>query len=204
MANRETGEHVCQRIALFLLFSNVNKGQRTMDMSIVFTLTGTDRVGIVDEVTKGLLDLGGNIEASRMAHLGGEFAVLMLVSLPSGSADRLQKTMDDLTARGYKVTATPTEQRGANLRGLTPYRIEVSGADHEGIVHGIAHILAEKGINIESMDTGNTRAPNSGAPLFNMQALVLVPADLAEERWREELERTGRDLHVDITITPAG
>jgi glycine cleavage system transcriptional repressor len=46
---------------------------------LVYTLTGSDRIGIVEEVTKMLLDHGGNVETSRMVRLGGEFAMLMLV-----------------------------------------------------------------------------------------------------------------------------
>lgn len=173
-----------------------------MSITIVFTLSGTDRVGIVDEITRSLLELGGNIENSKMARLGGEFAVLLLVSLPSDKGDALQKTVIDLTSRGYKVTTTPTNQTSTRAHpGWLPYRIEVHGADHEGIVHNIAHALAQQGISIETMDTGNTRAPNSGALLFTMKALVLVPPGLDEDLWREELENTGHEQHVDITIS---
>jgi glycine cleavage system transcriptional repressor len=173
-----------------------------MGINIVFTLSGTDRVGIVDEITRSLLDLGGNIETSRMARLGGEFAVLMLVSLPADRGDALQRTVVDLTARGYKVTAVPTRENGAPAHpGWLPYRIEVQGADHEGIVHNIAHALAQQGISIETMDTGNTRAPNSGALLFTMNALVLVPPGLDEALWRADLENTSHDQHVDITVS---
>jgi glycine cleavage system transcriptional repressor len=173
-----------------------------MGINIVFTLSGTDRVGIVDEITRSLLELGGNIETSRMARLGGEFAVLLLVTLPADKGEALQKTVADLISRDYKVTTTPTNQNGAqNHPGWLPYRIEVHGADHEGIVHNIAHALAQKGISIETMDTGNTRAPNSGALLFTMKALVLVPPSLEEDLWRAELENTGHEQHVDITVS---
>jgi glycine cleavage system transcriptional repressor len=172
-----------------------------MGINIVFTLSGTDRVGIVDEITRSLLELSGNIETSRMARLGGEFAVLMLVSLPADKGEALQKTVADLTSRGFKVTTTPTKENDAPTHsGWLPYRIEVHGADHEGIVHNIARALAQKGISIEAMDTGNTRAPNSGALLFTMHALVLVPPGLDKGLWQAELENTGHDQHVDITV----
>jgi glycine cleavage system transcriptional repressor len=70
-------------------------------MNIVLTLTGTDRVGIVEEVTQLLLKLGGNIETSRMSRLGGEFAILMLVSLPSDLSASLDQAISELPARGY-------------------------------------------------------------------------------------------------------
>ena len=51
-----------------------------MQRNLVLTLTGPDRIGIVEGVTKLLVDRDGNVEMSRMARLGGEFAILMLVS----------------------------------------------------------------------------------------------------------------------------
>jgi glycine cleavage system transcriptional repressor len=171
--------------------------------TFVFTLSGPDRVGIVDEITRTLLELGANIETSRMARLGGEFAILMLVTLPDGREEQLRRATDLLTDRDYKVTTVPTRANGDQVRQGRPYHLEVEGADHEGIVHKIARTLAGRGISIETMDTGNTPAPNSGIPLFTMKALVMVPAGLDERQWREELENTANEEHVDVMVRPA-
>ncbi len=175
-----------------------------MRENIVFTLTGADRVGIVENVTRMLLDRGGNVETSRMARLGGEFAILMLVSLPSGQLDRLNSDVQELTARGYKVTTTRTGQTYAEAHsGWLPYQIVVQGADHEGIIHQVAHYLSERGINIESMDTETSHAPVSGTPLFSMTALVVVPPNLTGQGWETALECMGNRLNVDIKVSPA-
>ena len=84
-----------------------------MRSTIVFTLTGSDRVGIVEEVTGVLLGLGGNIETSRMARLGGEFAMLVLLSLPAEKVGELDGALAYLTEHGYKVT-TIADRRGAH------------------------------------------------------------------------------------------
>jgi glycine cleavage system transcriptional repressor len=178
------------------------KGSCTMSINIALTLTGSDRVGIVEEVTQLLLKLGGNIEASRMSRLGGEFAILMLVSLPSDLSSSLDKAISELSAQGYKVTTTPTESTYAQAHaGWQPYQIEVKGADHEGIIHKIAQTLSRSGIRVEAMDTGTTHAPNSGTPLFTMSALVAVPAYLPERNWQAALEDAGHGLHVDIRVS---
>ena len=52
----------------------------------------------LEQVTGLLLDRGGNVETSRMARLGGEFAILMLVSLPSESLSDLERDLEALTA----------------------------------------------------------------------------------------------------------
>ena len=87
--------------------------------------------------------------------------------------------------------------------GWLPYKIEVLGADHEGIIHKIAQTLSKCGINIESMDTVTTQAPNSGASLFSMTALVVVPPDLPGQNWEAALEEVGHRLHVDIKVSAA-
>jgi glycine cleavage system transcriptional repressor len=173
-----------------------------MRTDIVLTLTGPDRVGIVEEVTRVLLEADGNVETSRMAHLGGEFAILMLVSLPAEKAAAIADDFRHLTADGYVVTSRPTEQPYAQTHpGWTPYRIEVRGADHEGIIHEIAHGLSQQGINIESMETGLCPAPISGALLFTMKAVVAVPPELAEQTWISDLDEACRLANVDVTVS---
>src|SRR3954464_10915498 len=167
-------------------------GPLAMQRNFVLTLTGPDRIGIVDEVTGLLLERGGNVETSRMTRLGGEFAVLMLVSMPAEQFSSLENDLEVLAGSGHKVTTTPVEQSYAEAHpGWLPYRIEVQGADHEGIIHQIAHYLSDRGINIEAMDSETTPAPISGAPLFMMTAEVVVPPDLSATDWRAGLESLG-------------
>ena len=174
-----------------------------MQTNFVLTLTGPDRIGIVDDVTGLLLERGGNVEASRMARLGGEFAVLMLVSMPEERFAGLDESLERLTARGYKVTTAPARPTQAEAHpGWPAYRIEVRGADHEGIIHEVAHYLSERGISIESVDSQCTPAPTSGSPLFAMTALVVVPPGLSETGWEAGLEEISGRMNLDITVTP--
>lgn len=176
-----------------------------MRAQAVLTLTGPDRVGIVEEMTGALLELGTNVETSRMARLGGEFAVLMLVSLPAEKLSGLEDALAGLAEHGYRITVVPTEEHPTVVRTRTvAYRIDVTGADHEGIIHDIAHGLSKLGINIESMETSTSPEPASGTPLFSMRAVVAVPPELAESDWRSALSDAGDKANVDVTATPLG
>jgi glycine cleavage system transcriptional repressor len=178
-------------------------GSLSMQRNIVVTLTGPDRIGIVERVTGLLLNRGGNVEISRMARLGGEFAVLMLVTMPSEQLASLDEDLQGLTAQGYKVTTTAAEQTYADaFPGWLPYRIEVHGADHEGIIHEVARYLSEHNINIESMETETTPAPISGAPLFTMTAQVVVPPNLSGRDWEAGLETIGSRMNLEIKVFP--
>ena len=173
-----------------------------MRIDIVLTVTGTDRVGLVEEVTKVLLDLGANIETSRMARLGGEFAMLMLLSVSPDRVAALESALDHLADRGFKVTTSETQQTYAEAHpGWLGYRVEVDGADHEGIIHEIASGLSRRGINIESMETRVTQAPVSGATLFSMSAVVVVPPQLSEAEWFADLDEAGRQSNVDVGVS---
>jgi glycine cleavage system transcriptional repressor len=173
-----------------------------MRSNIVLTLTGPDRVGLVEDVTKVLLDLGGNVETSRMARLGGEFAMLMLVSVSPEQAAGLEAALAHLGERGYKLTTGETHLNHAGPEaGWHAYRIEVDGADHEGIAHEIVGGLSRRGIGIESMETSVSPAPISGAPLFAMNAVVVVPPDLLEEQWLAALDDAGRQSNVDVRVS---
>jgi glycine cleavage system transcriptional repressor len=174
-----------------------------MPSNIVLTLTGKDRVGIVEEVTRLLLDLGGNVETSRMSRLGGEFAVILLASLPAGKAGGLNEAVERLKEKGFSVAAGRTEPSYAETRaGWSPWRIEVHGADHEGIIHEVARLLAGRGISIESMETETGRAPLSGTPLFTMVGRIMVPPGLKELDWTPALAGAGKELNVDIRLSP--
>jgi glycine cleavage system transcriptional repressor len=172
-----------------------------MRKNVVFTITGSDRPGIVDAVTDVLLQHEGNVESSRMSRLGGEFAMLLLVSLPPEQFDNLDRIVNVLVNMGFKVLTSSTERSyGKRYPGWKPYRIEVQGADHEGIIHQVAHYLSKQGINIESMDTKVIPAPMSGYPVFTMSALVYVPPALQDYDWIDEFEDESNQLDVDITV----
>ncbi|MBN1312795.1 MAG: transcriptional regulator [Anaerolineae bacterium] len=175
-----------------------------MRTNIVLTLTGTDRVGIVHDITELLLSLSGNVEASHMARLGGEFAMLMLVSIPSEQLANLDEATGVLAAQGYKVTTTRTTRPHTEIcPDGSCYQIEVRGADHQGVLNQVAHYLSQRGINIETLEGKTARAPISGTPLFSLVAHVVVPPSLPEQDWMTGLEDIGQHLNVDIAVSAA-
>ena len=173
-----------------------------MRKNIVLTLSGADRVGIVDSVTEMLVKYDGNVETSRMARLGGEFVMLVLVALPEEQIGNLEQGVQGLCAKGFQVSTKQTGQsHEQKYAGWLPYQIEVHGADHEGIVHQVAHYLTQRGINIESMETGIVAAPMSGTPFFEMSGVVLIPPTLPHKDWQTDLEDVADHLNVEIKVS---
>jgi glycine cleavage system transcriptional repressor len=173
-----------------------------MRKNIVLALTGPDRVGIVASVTEILVKYGGNVETSRMTRLGGEFAMLILVSIEEKQLGNLDLGVKSLREQGFQVTTKQTElDIEQKYVGWLPYQIEVHGADQEGIVHQVAHYLTQRGINIETMDTSIVPAPMSGTPFFSMSAVVLVPPNPSHKNWQADLDEVADQLNVEIKVS---
>lgn len=173
---------------------------------LVITTVGPDRRGVVEKITDVMVNHQANIEESRMARLGGEFAVIMLVSLPGDKEEALLDQLNNLKESGLTVISKPTNlSRLEKFQGYVPYEISVVGADHEGIVHSVAQYLFQEQIQVETMDTRVTKAPTTGTPIFSMQATVQVPPALSLSQLRHKLEEVGDQLGVDIEVkVPVG
>jgi len=168
---------------------------------LVVTIVGPDRRGIVEKITATMLEYAANIEESKMARLGGEFAVIMLLSLPGEKENELLTSLDALNEHELTIISRPTNlSRLERFQGYVPYEILVLGADHEGIVHSVAQYITSEQMNIEKLDTQVTQAPITGTPLFSMKATVQAPPGLTLVQLRQKLAKVGDELGVDIEV----
>ena len=165
------------------------------------TAVGRDRSGVVEEFTKLILHYDGNIEASRMVRLGGDFALLVFVSAPEDRVFELRRAVDDLHYTKFDVLTRLSEVgMEAEDPQVNRCTITVLGADHMGIINQVAQYLAEQGINLESMHTEVSAAPMSGTPLFTMSAEVVVPPRLTVGDLREAMEFIADEMGVDTKV----
>jgi glycine cleavage system transcriptional repressor len=176
-----------------------------MKSYLVLTAVGPDRSGIVNEVSKFLFDRGCNLEDSRMSILGGEFALIVLVS---GASDPIAKVRSEFAPFVSKIglVGNAKDTPGPQVRqdkGFVPFQIRAVGLDHEGIVHQIAHALHQLGANIESLETQATSAPFTGAAMFALNMRVGVPPQLSLAELRTKLQAVCDEVNVDVTIQPA-
>lgn len=172
-----------------------------MNSYAVLTASGCDRVGLVDDLSAALFDRGCNIEESRMALLGGEFAIIVLVSGDDATIESLVGDAGAVgSALGMDVSARRTEPR--RLTEGLPYRVESVSFDTPGIVHAITGLLRRRGVNIDDLETETTGAPFTGAPMFRMRATVVIPPGLPVRDLRADLAEVAAEHDLDIMIRP--
>jgi glycine cleavage system regulatory protein len=174
-----------------------------MKSILVVTLTCADRPGIVDEITEVISAHAANWEESRMAHLGGEFAGIVKISVPAERADALTAALRALESNGIAVVVKATQAPPVETsEGHAICEIQLTGADHEGIVHAVSHFLASQGINVEAMETQVVPAPITATPLFQMHAQIKVPQRLSQGELSSGLDHLAHELGVDIEVRP--
>ena len=166
-----------------------------MKQSLVMTIIGKDRPGLVEELSAVIETHGGNWEESRMVHLAGQFAGLLHVHLPEPRAGELKQALAGLDELSVTVARTP---EAMPLSGST-LRIELEGQDHPGIVHRVAKAIAARGINVEELESELGTAAMTGQKMFRARARLRAPQGVNPDDLTGDLEQLADDLIVEVT-----
>src|SRR5437764_15496958 len=116
---------------------------------------GADRPGIVAAVTGVLWEQGCNLEDSEMAVLRGHFAMMLVVDGSENlGADALEQALAPVAARlGLLVAVRPIDDAVPMSPQGERWAVSVYGADRPGIVHRVATVLADTGVNVVDLET---------------------------------------------------
>ncbi len=169
----------------------------------ILTAIGPDQVGLVEKISQFVSRRGCNIEDSKMAVFGGEFAIILLIGGDPENFVHVGRDYRELeTETGLSIAMkVPSARKGAEA--FRPYRLTASCMDHPGIVYQISGVLSSLGVNIESMETKTYFAPVSGTPLFQLEAYLAVPARTNINELRERFAEIQDTENIDIELTAA-
>ena len=164
--------------------------------SIIISAVGSDRSGIVSEISGIITSHGGNVEESRMSRLGSDFAIIMLISVDPDWVESLEVALQSINE--LTIISKPTKAK----EGVEDVQcqINLSGADNEGIVKVLSKYLTGKSINILEMQTHITNAPITGTPLFNLKAMTALPENIKIRGIQSDLNQIAQKLGVEITV----
>jgi len=170
--------------------------------TLVMTVIGPDRTGLVADFARTVADQGGNWLESRMSHLGGQFAGLMSVAIDETKVADLRAALETLAVDGYHVTIQDSGVTTAPVEG-TLASVDLVGQDRPGLLREITGVFAKHGLNVEELSSELGDAPQEGGTLFRASATLLVPAQVDLNAVGDDLERIANDLMVDIQLAPA-
>ena len=185
-----------------LAFTRKPTVNEPMKQHLAVSAIGSDRTGMVHELTRVISECGGNISESRMASLGTEFAMLLLVSGNWHALAKLETELKRLAeTNSLSVHLKRTEPRSPRT-DMLPYSIDVVCLDQAGIVSGLSGFFSTRGIDIAEVSTRSYPAAHTGAPMFSVQMIVNVPSRIHVAHLREEFMEFCDSLNLDAILEP--
>lgn len=167
--------------------------------SLVVSIVGADRQGIVSSLAERAQRFGANWAASRMTRLAGEFAGMVHLEVPRENADALATALRGLASSGLQVMVARSD--GANVANtLRVVELELVGEDRLGIVSNLTKLLAGRGVSIESIHTDILRSGVSGKQTFKVEAHLLVPLSVSVDALQQEVGSLAREMMLDIAL----
>jgi glycine cleavage system regulatory protein len=113
--------------------------------TLVLTVIGNDRSGLVDALAGPIAEHGGNWNRSHMARLAGQFAGIVVISAPDDAVDALTASFESL-----------------NAQGLLDVRVAIAAADVSGDEMASAS-TASASTASASMASASTASDGTGA-----------------------------------------
>nr|WP_218649032.1 glycine cleavage system protein R [Pseudomonas taiwanensis] len=165
---------------------------------MVLTVIAADQPGLVERVAQCIAAHGGNWLESRMSRMAGQFAGILRVAVPAEGYDELVEGLQGLSAHGIRVMLAQSGIEPACT--WKPILLDLVGNDRPGIVRDITRLLAELGVNLESLITEVMPAPMSSEPLFHAEAVLAVPLTLSLDVLQAKLETLADDLMVELNL----
>jgi glycine cleavage system regulatory protein len=153
----------------------------------------------VEAVSDIVVRHGGNWLESRMAQLAGQFAGILRIEIPEDQVQPIKESLLKLKSAELQIIVIPVDSTSYRPL-LRPLRLHLVGQDRPGIVREIAQVLADRGVNVEELQTDCQSAPMSAEVLFVATARLGVSDDLGLNELRSALEHIASDLMVDITL----
>lgn len=170
-----------------------------MQTSLVLTLLGPDRAGLVNSLAEVVKAYQGNWQESRMVHLSGQFAGLVHVSVPQDQVIPLTQALQSQQQNGLQILVKQSQVETA--RRFTPLTLELIGLDRPGIIHDITRQLANLNVNIEELESEQRAAPMSNEMLFYAQLKLGLPEGVSAEQVQVAFETMDDPLTVDLTFS---
>ncbi len=172
-----------------------------MTEQLVISALGEDKPGIVKSLSKCVLDCGGNIAESHMTVLGGEFALMALVTGEPAALDRIEEDLLALKTALSLILISKRTRGKVNGTAGVPYNIAIISMDHPGIVHNVTDYLSEHQINVETLQTNSYAAAHTGTMMFSLDIAITLPSTANIAEFRKHFSHFCDDLNLDVSFT---
>ncbi|SFC65171.1 glycine cleavage system protein R [Pseudoalteromonas denitrificans] len=168
------------------------------NQQLVLTAIGDDRTGIVAQLTELVSECSCNIIDSRIAILGNEFSIIMLLSGDMSAISRIEHT---IPVKSMEMGLLTMMKRTSNRTGsefCAGYTLEYKGLDSVGALSKVAAFLAEDNIDICSLKSDTYE--QDGQLYMCSMLEINVPVDSALDSFKLKFENLCTDFKLESIL----
>jgi len=133
-----------------------------------------------------------------MTRLGGNFNVMMRISIPNEGHLKLVEGREKFNSeQGFEIHLHKAFDTSAKSTKL--YKVRLSGADQSGVLYRVSSLFKERKINIHELEAWTEDAPFSGR-LFKMVATVELPSESNITQLSADIDDLATKVGVDMWL----
>jgi len=169
--------------------------------SLVVTVIGVDRAGIVNELSAVAAKFDADWLESHLANLAGQFAGIVRLNVSQNNLDGLTSAITQLESSGLQiVVANPNaaESDANTAPHKDVVQIEITGLDRSGIVRDISSVLSNSNVSIDEFESETFNAAISGEVMFKASAKLILPDNLSSDDLSDRLHDIAGDVMIDM------
>lgn len=184
-------------------FSTVTRKSTPLMHSCVVMTSGPDDKDVFSIITSELSNMNANIEESRSTSLGGDFASVILVTVPNtirpeDISTKISAVLPDFTIAARITSATPSIATSEPSKVLS---LDIEGPDQPSIVSSISRILYNHGVSVKDIITDTSSAPFLGYNVFAYKSIISVPLRCDMTRLEQDLQEFEEKFGLAVAVS---
>jgi glycine cleavage system transcriptional repressor len=170
--------------------------------TMIISVLGEDRPGIIAAVTKVIFERDFNIEDVSQTILQNQFSGIFIATGPqSVSADDLHRVLEKSTV-GFDLHFHVRQLDSVDITWTTcdcePFIITTRGPDRKGLVAGVTALLAKHNVNVTQLRAVFRGGEDPGRNVMIYE--VDIPLDVDLKALRQDLCEKGERLDLQISM----
>lgn len=124
-----------------------------MAEQLLITAMGKDRPGILTRLTQLIGRCSGNVHDSRQAIMGDQFTLIMLLTGDRAAISRIEHQLPPLAVELELLTMMKRTSASLHETTTIAAQLNLEGPDQPGITGEVADFLAERGLNVHTLQS---------------------------------------------------
>lgn len=179
---------------------------------ILLMAHGPDRLGLVASVASAVRDANGSISESKMVRMGGDFMLMMVVSVNEADKPALNKLVHSGVGDSMSLVTKDISEsvrlsnsiRSRSTAQCKQAEFRVWGEDKPGVVAEVTKMLQSHGINIDRLDT-KVRPTFQGKDHFEVHGIIELKGACNTDSLVEAAKAVEEtlDVSLDLNFSPS-